>query len=103
MQRKPLSLSKNLPAESFDGKESVKGNRHGFHSRSITRRSGQNCKIIVHFYILQFCRQLVKKVQRDFFDKLEAASACSGSRFGSLVAEFVFGSVRFDDIGAVKL
>ena len=47
--------------------------------------------------------QLVKKVQRDFFDKLEAASACSGSRFGSLVAEFVFGSVRFDDIGAVKL
>ena len=103
MQRKPLSLSKNLPAESFEGKESVKGNRHGFLSRSITRRSGQNCKIILHYYILQFCRQLVKKVQRDFFDKLEAASACSGSRFGSLVAEFVFGSVRFDDIGAVKL
>ena len=86
-----LSLSKNLPAEGFGGKESVKGNRHtepqrgvsernrrnaaalgaemGFLSRSITRRSGQNCKII-QFHILQFCSQLVKKVQRDFFDKL---------------------------------
>ena len=26
----------------------------GFLSRSITRRSGQNCKIILHFYILRF-------------------------------------------------
>ena len=97
------SLSKNLPAEGFGGKKSVKGNRQGFLSRSITRRSGQNCKIKIQFNILQFCRQLVKKVPLDFFDKLEAASACSGSRFGSLVAEFVFGSVRFDDIGAVEL
>ena len=51
----------------------MKGNRQGFLSRLITRRSGQNCKIILHFYILQFCLQLVKKVQRDFFDKLTAA------------------------------
>ena len=70
MIRSRLSLSKNLPAEDFGGKKSVKGNRQGFLSRSITRRSGQNCKIILHFYILQFCRQLVKKVQWDFFDKL---------------------------------
>ena len=89
------SLSKNLPAEGFGGKESVKGNRHtepqrgvsernrrcaaalgaemGFLSRSITRRSGQNCKIKIQFNILQFCRQLVEKVQRDFFDKLNRA------------------------------
>jgi len=39
-------------------------------SRSITRRSDQNCKIILQTLILQFCRQLVKKVQKDFFDKL---------------------------------
>ncbi len=40
-------------------------------SRSITRRSDQNCKIILQILILQFCRQLVKKVQKDFFDKLQ--------------------------------
>ena len=45
----------------------------GFLSRSITRRSEQNCKIIIQFSILQFCRQLVKKVQADFFDKLSRA------------------------------
>ena len=61
---------KTFLAKGFGGKKSVKGNRQGFLSRSITRRSGQNCKIIIHLYILQFCRQLVKKVQRDFFDKL---------------------------------
>ena len=48
----------------------MKGNRQGFLSRSITRRSGQNCKIILQIYILQFCRQLVNRVQRDFVDKL---------------------------------
>ena len=42
-------------------------------SRSITRRSDQNCKIILQILILQFCRQLVKKVQKDFFDKLKNA------------------------------
>ena len=41
-------------------------------SRSITRRSDQYCKIILQILILQFCRQLVKKVQKDFFDKLTA-------------------------------
>ena len=46
------------------------GAEMGFLSRSSIRRSGQNCKTILHFYILQFCRQLVKKVQWDFFDKL---------------------------------
>ena len=43
-------------------------------SRSITRRSDQNCKIILQILILQFCRQLVKKVQKDFFDKLKGSS-----------------------------
>ena len=41
-------------------------------SRSITRRSDQNCKIILQILILQFYRQLVKKFQKDFFDKLNA-------------------------------
>ena len=41
-------------------------------SRSITRRSDQNCKIILQILILQFCRQLVKKVLLAFFDKLPA-------------------------------
>ena len=35
---------KNRPAESFGGKDSVKGNRQGFLSRSITRRSGRIAK-----------------------------------------------------------
>ena len=55
------------PAEGFGGKERVKGKRQGSLSRSITRRSGQNCKIKLQIYSLQFCRQLVKKVQKDFF------------------------------------
>ena len=49
----------------------MKGNRQGSLSRSITRRSDQNCKIILQILILQFCSQLVKKVQKDFFDKLK--------------------------------
>ena len=48
----------------------MKGNRQGSLSRSITRRSDQNCKIILQILILQFCRQLIKKVLLDFFDKL---------------------------------
>ena len=48
----------------------MKGNRQGSLSRLITRRSDQNCKIKTQIQILQFCRQLVKKAQRDFFDKL---------------------------------
>ena len=49
------------------------GAEMGSLSRSITRRSDQNCKIILQILILQFCRQLVKKVQNDFFDKLRPA------------------------------
>ena len=49
----------------------MKGNRQGSLSRSITRRSDQNCKIILQILILQFCGQLVKKVLLDFFDKLK--------------------------------
>ena len=66
-----LGLPLSLSAEVFGGKNSVKGNRQGSLSRSITRRSDQNCKIILQILILQFCRQLVKKVQKDFFDKLK--------------------------------
>ena len=45
---------KTCQAKSFGGKKSVKGNRQGVLSRSITRRSGQNCKIELqdHFAIL---------------------------------------------------
>ena len=57
----------------------MKGNRQGSLSRSITRRSDQNCKIILQILILQFCRQLVKKVQKDFFDKLSKKSRLRGS------------------------
>ena len=46
------------------------GAEMGSLSRSITRRSDQNCKIILQILILQFCNQLVKKVLLDFFDKL---------------------------------
>ena len=70
-------LSKNCPTKGFGGRKSVKGNRQGSLSRSITRRSDQNCKIILQILILQFCRQLVKKVQKDFFDKLRGC--CSGN------------------------
>ena len=49
----------------------MKGNRQGSLSRSITRRSDQNCKIILQMLILQFCWQLVPKVQKDFWDKLK--------------------------------
>ena len=53
---------------SIDG--SVKGNRQGSLSRSITRRSDQNRKIKYCFYFA-ILSQLVKKVRTDFFDKLQ--------------------------------
>ena len=53
---------------SIDG--SVKGNRQGSLSRSITRRSDQNRKIKYCFYFA-ILSQLVKKVRMDFFDKLQ--------------------------------
>ena len=37
-------LSKNCQAKSYGGKKSVKGNRQGFLSRQITRRSGRIAK-----------------------------------------------------------
>ena len=48
------TVKKTCPAENFGGKKSVKGNRQGVLSRSITRCSGQNCKIELqdHFAIL---------------------------------------------------
>ena len=83
------SLSKPCPAESFGGRDSVKGNRQGSLSRSITRRSGQNCKIIkiIQILILQFCSQLIPKVRRDFGDKLHKVH--SEAR-GFLVLVYIF-------------
>ena len=52
------------------GKDSVKGNRQGSLSRSITRRSDQNRKIKYCFYFA-ILSQLVKKGRMDFFDKLQ--------------------------------
>ena len=54
---------------SIDG--SVKGNRQGSLSRSITRRSDQNCKIKYCFFILQFCLSLSKKSERTFLTSWE--------------------------------
>ena len=45
---------KTCPAGGFGGKKSVKGNRQGFLSRSITRRSGRIAKLCYKNYILQF-------------------------------------------------
>ena len=61
---------KTCPVTSIGGKDSVKGNRQGSLSRSITRRSDQNRKIKYCFFILRFCPQLVKKVRTDFCDML---------------------------------
>ena len=67
---KPVDDLANQPEDwmglGFGGKKSVKGNRQGVLSRSITRRSGklQNNKLQIN--ILQFCRQLGEKPVRDF-------------------------------------
>ena len=45
-------LSKNCQAKSYGGKKSVKGNRQGFLSRQITRRSGRIAKSC---YKILFC------------------------------------------------
>ena len=39
-----LDCRKTYLTQGYGGKERVKGNRQGSLSRSITRRSGQNCK-----------------------------------------------------------
>ena len=60
-------------------KAAALGAEMGSLSCSITRRSDQNCKIILQTLILQFCRQLVPKVQMDFGDKLKLRrSVCCG-------------------------
>ena len=73
--REISDYQKTYPAESFGGKERVKGNRQGSLSRSITRRSGQNCKIKLQIYILQFCRQLAAAHVRCLFSDIPAQPA----------------------------
>ncbi len=68
---------KTCPVTSIGGKDSVKGNRQGSLSCSITRRSDQNRKINTVFYFA-ILPQLVKKVRSDFFDKLGAARKAAG-------------------------
>ena len=51
-------LPKNDPAEGFGGKKRVKGNRQGSLSRSITRRSGQNCKIKLQIFACSLSKSL---------------------------------------------
>ena len=62
---------KNCPVTSIGGKDSVKGNRQGSLSRSITRRSDQNRKIKNSILFCDFAGSLSKKVRTDFFDKLK--------------------------------
>ena len=56
---------KTCSVTGIGGKDSVKGNRQGSLSRSITRRSDQNRKINIVFYFA-ILPQLVKKVRTDF-------------------------------------
>ena len=72
-----LVCQKTCPVTSIGGKDSVKGNRQGSLSRSITRRSGQNRKIKYCFYFA-ILPQLVKKVRSDFFDKQKARRGSAG-------------------------
>ena len=51
----------NCLANGFGGKESVKGNRQGSLSRSITRRSDQNCKINYKNLFCNFAGSLIRK------------------------------------------
>ena len=62
-----LRLSKTRPAESFGGKDSVKGNRQGFLSRSNNPPQRQNCKIMLQNLILQFGKQLGEKGPKGLF------------------------------------
>ena len=66
--RRP-ACQRTCPVTGIGGKDSVKGNRQGSLSRSITRRSDQNREIKYCFYFA-ILPQLVKKVRSDFFDKL---------------------------------
>ena len=62
---------KTCSVTGIGGKDSVKGNRQGSLSRSITRRSDQNCKNKILFLILQFCLSLSKKSERTFLTSWE--------------------------------
>ena len=62
---------KTCSVTGIGGKDSVKGNRQGSFSRSITRRSDQNCKNKILFLILQFCLSLSKKSERTFLTSWE--------------------------------
>ena len=62
---------KTCSVTGIGGKDSVKGNRQGSLSRSITRRSDQNCKNKILFLILQFWLSLSKKSERTFLTSWE--------------------------------
>ncbi len=53
-ENKALACQKTCPVTSIGGKDSVKGNRQGSLSRSITRRSDQNRKIKYRFLFCDF-------------------------------------------------
>ena len=61
---------KTCPVTSIGGKDSVKGNRQGSLSRSITRRSDQNRKIKYCFLFCDFAGSLSKS-PNGLFDKLK--------------------------------
>ena len=68
-----LRLSNKRPAKSFGGKKSVKGNRQGSLSRSITppqRAKLQNNLTYLYFAIL---KAACPKSPTDFLDKLREA------------------------------
>ena len=75
------------------------GAEMGSLSRSITRRSDQNCKIILQILILQFCRQLVKKVLLDFFDKLSDRAASLPGHFVLRYDSLLYQTIQPCDIG----
>ena len=62
---------KTCSVTGIGGKDSVKGNRQGSLSRSITRRSDQNRKIKYCFLFLRFCLSLSKKSERTFLTSWE--------------------------------
>ena len=65
---------KTCSVTGIGGKDSVKGNRQGSLSRSITRRSDQKRPKLqnkILFFILQFCLSLSKKSERTFLTSWE--------------------------------
>ena len=68
-------LSKNLPSRKFRREEKCERKPSGFPFAFNHPPQRQNCKIMLQKLILQFWKQLVKKVQRDFFDKQRRGAA----------------------------